>query len=410
MTWSPQSWRQCEARQQPAYPDPGALAAAERELAAYAPLVPIAEVHALRAALAEAQAGRAFLLQGGDCAESFAEFSPANIDANRRLARRDGSADRRRVRPASDPGRPDGRPVRQAALGSGGGARGRRLALPIAATSSTASPSTPPRAAPIPSGCSAPTPSPRRRSARLRGRGRSSPATKRFCSPYEAAARPPRRGSPAAIRQLRPFPLDRRPHPLPRLGPCRARPRPGQSDRDQMRPSLDADMLLPPARPFSIPVREPGRITLIARMGHDRVETCLPPLLRAVAAEGHPVLWSCDPMHGNTVASAEGKTRPLADILAEARAFFAVARAEGVRGGGLHFEMTGRDVAECTGGAPITERTSPRATTAIATRASIRPRPCSWPSSSRANWPVSRPPRSGLFLPRPGSVTPARSL
>src|SRR3954447_8042976 len=77
--WTPSSWRRAEARQQPDYPDGEALAAALREIAAYPPLVPAEEAHALRDALAEAQAGRAFLLQGGDCAESFAGFSPEAI-------------------------------------------------------------------------------------------------------------------------------------------------------------------------------------------------------------------------------------------------------------------------------------------------------------------------------------------
>ena len=81
MAWSSDSWQGFEARQQPDYPDAAALAAATRELEAYPPLVRLREIDGLRAALAEAQAGRAFLLQGGDCAESFAEFSPANIAA-----------------------------------------------------------------------------------------------------------------------------------------------------------------------------------------------------------------------------------------------------------------------------------------------------------------------------------------
>ena len=85
MGWSPDSWRGLEARQQPDYPDPAALAAATRELAAYPPLVDATDVETLRAAVAEAQAGRAFLLQGGDCAESFAEFAPETIRANHAL-------------------------------------------------------------------------------------------------------------------------------------------------------------------------------------------------------------------------------------------------------------------------------------------------------------------------------------
>ena len=89
-------------------------------------------------------------------------------------------------------------------------------------------------------------------------------------------------------------------------------------------------------------------------MGAERVGAALPPLLRAVRREGHPALWSCDPMHGNTIKAANGyKTRPMASILDEVRAFFALCPAEGVRAGGIHIEMTGQDVTECTGGAAM---------------------------------------------------------
>jgi 3-deoxy-7-phosphoheptulonate synthase len=100
------------------------------------------------------------------------------------------------------------------------------------------------------------------------------------------------------------------------------------------------------------PGREPGRMTLISRFGHDKVEDGLPKLVRAVKREGHPVVWSCDPMHGNVIKSESGyKTRPFDRILAEVRGFFAVHRAEGTHAGGIHIEMTGQDVTECTGGA-----------------------------------------------------------
>jgi 3-deoxy-7-phosphoheptulonate synthase len=100
------------------------------------------------------------------------------------------------------------------------------------------------------------------------------------------------------------------------------------------------------------PAREAGRITLISRFGHDKVEDGLPRLVRAVQREGHPVVWSCDPMHGNVIKSESGfKTRPFDRILAEVRGFFAVHRAEGTHAGGIHIEMTGQDVTECTGGA-----------------------------------------------------------
>jgi 3-deoxy-7-phosphoheptulonate synthase len=100
------------------------------------------------------------------------------------------------------------------------------------------------------------------------------------------------------------------------------------------------------------PDRLPGRLTLIMRLGADRVEELLPPLVRAVEAEGHPVVWACDPMHGNTFTSAGGrKTRRFDDILSELRSFFAVHRDEGTWPGGLHIELTGDDVTECLGGA-----------------------------------------------------------
>jgi len=116
-------------------------------------------------------------------------------------------------------------------------------------------------------------------------------------------------------------------------------------------PSLTPDALLAMLDVLN-PARVPGRITLISRFGHDKVEAGLPPLLRAVTREGHPVVWSCDPMHGNVIKSDSGyKTRPFDRILAEVRNFFAVHRAEGTHAGGIHVEMTGQDVTECTGGA-----------------------------------------------------------
>ena len=121
-------------------------------------------------------------------------------------------------------------------------------------------------------------------------------------------------------------------------------------------PSLRADELL---RLIDIlnPENEPGRLTLICRFGANKVGEHLPGLIRAVEREGHVVVWSCDPMHGNTIKAASGyKTRPFELILQEVRDFFAVHRAEGTHAGGIHVEMTGNNVTECTGGArAITE-------------------------------------------------------
>jgi 3-deoxy-7-phosphoheptulonate synthase len=116
-------------------------------------------------------------------------------------------------------------------------------------------------------------------------------------------------------------------------------------------PSLEPDALLKMLDTLN-PDHVSGRMTLITRYGHDQIETGLPKLVRAVKKSGHPVVWSCDPMHGNVVKASNGyKTRPFERILSEVRSFFAVHRAEGTHGGGIHIEMTGQNVTECTGGA-----------------------------------------------------------
>ena len=99
------------------------------------------------------------------------------------------------------------------------------------------------------------------------------------------------------------------------------------------------------------PENEAGRLTLIARFGAGSVGEHLPRLIKAVQEEGANVLWTCDPMHGNTIKSASGyKTRPFDSVLREVREFFAIHKAEGTIPGGVHFEMTGQDVTECIGG------------------------------------------------------------
>jgi len=100
------------------------------------------------------------------------------------------------------------------------------------------------------------------------------------------------------------------------------------------------------------PENDPGRLTVITRFGADKVASGLPPLIRAVQREGFKVVWSCDPMHGNTIKTDAGyKTRPFDRVLAEVRAFMQVHAAEGTHAGGIHIEMTGQNVTECTGGA-----------------------------------------------------------
>ncbi len=100
------------------------------------------------------------------------------------------------------------------------------------------------------------------------------------------------------------------------------------------------------------PENDPGRLTLIVRLGADKVGDMLPAMIRAVQREGRSVVWSCDPMHGNTITSKSGyKTRPFDLILKEVKSFFSVHASEGTHAGGVHLEMTGQHVTECTGGA-----------------------------------------------------------
>ena len=353
--WSPSSWRAREARHQPVYDDPAALDAALRELAAYPALVPGGEVHALKAELAEAQAGRAFLLQGGDCAESFAEFSPETIR---------GTAD-----------------LLAAMAGRLAAASGLRIVRVGRIAGQFAKP----------------------RSRELERRdGRSLPMYRGDIVngiEFDAAARRPDpermfraySQSAATLSHLKaladPLYTSHEALLLPYEQALTRRDGAGWygssahflwvGDRTRFAASAHVEYLRGVTNPIGIkcgptlrpdallellailnPAREPGRITLVSRMGLDEVARALPPLLRAVAADGQPALWACDPMHGNTVKAANGyKTRPMAHILGELGAFFAACRAEGVRGGGVHVEMTARDVTECTGGAgAVTEQ------------------------------------------------------
>jgi len=118
-------------------------------------------------------------------------------------------------------------------------------------------------------------------------------------------------------------------------------------------PSLEPDGLLELIDILN-PSNEAGRLTLICRFGSEKVGDHLPKLIRAVERAGKSVVWSCDPMHGNTISAATGfKTRPFDRILREVEAFFDVHRAEGTHAGGIHVEMTGQNVTECTGGAKL---------------------------------------------------------
>lgn len=349
MDWSPSGWRNFEARQQPDYPDAGALADAAREFAARPALVGPAEIDRLRSALAEAQAGRALLLQGGDCAETFDGFSPAALAEDLRLI----EAMARRIGDAA------GLPVVRIGRIAGQFAKPRSIAveerdgvllpawrgdvvngLGFDAAARRPDPARMPRAYD--------------RSAETLAAIRAG-ACPVFTS-HEALLLP---FEEALVRRA----ADGRWHSGSAhflwigqrtlfQGSAHVEFARGLANPIGLKcgPALGPDLLLRLLDRLD-PESIPGRITLIARMGADGIESALPPLLRAARAEGRPVLWVCDPMHGNTERRADGrKTRSLDRIAAEARAFFAAAAAEGVHGGGIHLEMTAADVAECTGG------------------------------------------------------------
>jgi 3-deoxy-7-phosphoheptulonate synthase len=405
--WSPASWRQHEGRQMPDYRDAQALAAAEAQLASQPPLVFAGEARNLKADLAKVAAGESFLLQGGDCAESFAEFHADNIrDTFRvilqmavvltyasklpivKVGRMAGQFAKPRSAPTevigdaelpsyrgdiindidftADGREPDPQRMLRAyhqatatlnllrAFSSGGYATLERVhnwTLDFMGRSPWAA-----------------------KFEEMANRIDDALGFMRACG-IDADSVPQLKGTSFYTSHealLLPYEeaLTRRDSTTGDYYDCSAhmlwigdRTRfEGSAHVEYLRgianpigmkcgPSLEPDALL---RMLDVlnPAREPGRITLITRYGHDKIEAGLPPLVRAVMREGHPVVWSCDPMHGNVVKAANGyKTRPFERILAEVRGFFAVHRAEGSFGGGIHAEMTGQNVTECTGGA-----------------------------------------------------------
>ena len=411
--WTPASWLDHEARQLPDYRDAAALDRATTELGHFPPLVFAGEARALTAELASAANGQAFLLQGGDCAESFAEFHPNNIRDTFRV-------------------------LLQMAVVLTYASK-----LPIVKLGRMAGQFAKPRSAPTEelNGLSLPS---------YRGdiindiafeEAAREPDPGRMIRAYSQSAatlnllRAFAQGGYANLAQVHAWTLDfmgRSPwsaqyqqladrigEALDFMAACGINPETvpqlkatnfytshealllpyeqalarqdsltgdwydtsahflwigdrtrfdGSAHVEFLRgienpigikcgPSLEPDVLLRLLDTLD-PARKPGRITLITRYGHDRIEKGLPPLVRAVQREGRPVVWSCDPMHGNVVKAANGyKTRPFDRILAEVRGFFAVHRAEGTHGGGIHIEMTGQNVTECTGGAiDVTEQ------------------------------------------------------
>ena len=402
--WSPESWRNMPIRQVPEYPDQAALAAMEAKIARFPPLVFAGEARRLKASLARAGDGQAFVLQGGDCAESFGDFT-ANIirDTFRVL-------------------------LQMAVVLTFGGA------LPVVKLGRMAGQFAKPRSSDnetldgvtLPSYrgdiINGPDFDPASRipdPSRMEFAYMQSAGTLNLLRAFST-------GGYADLHQVHRWNLgfvERSPlaeryadlatridQTLAFMQAC------GMSDLPQVRetefytsheslllpyeqsmtrvdstsgdwyacsahflwigdrtrqpegahveflrgvknpigmkvgPSMDADELVRLTEILN-PSNEKGRLTLISRMGADKVEAKLAPLVRAVTRAGRNVVWICDPMHGNTTTVAGYKTRPFDAIISEVRGFFDVHEAEGSFAGGVHVEMTGSDVTECLGGA-----------------------------------------------------------
>ncbi len=412
MSWSPDSWRSKDIRQVPEYPDKALLAAAETQLKTYPPLVFAGEARQLRDELAEVAAGRAFLLQGGDCAESFAEFHPDNIRDTFRLllqmsvvltfaasrpvvkvGRLAGQFAKPRSEPTEKQGEtelpsyrgdcingmefsqeartPDPDRMIQGynqsaatlnllrAFAQGGyadlnkihrwtlgflenspiGERYRDLAGRISETLEFM------------------------RACGLTPENARQLRETNFYTSHEALL-PNFEEAMTRVDSTTGHWYDTSAHML-WIGDrtrdpdeahieflrgvgnpvgCKAGPSQEPSDLLRVIDSLN-------------PKNIPGKITIITRMGSDMVETLLPALVRAVQSEGREVVWSCDPMHGNTIKSGNGfKTRPFDRVREEVERCFDVHHAQGTYLGGIHLELTGQNVTECVGGAQaITE-------------------------------------------------------
>ncbi len=405
--WTPESWRQKPVQQMPDYPDQAALKAVEQQLAGFPPLVFAGEARKLKRALSKVAAGEAFLLQGGDCAESFAEHSADNIRDFFRLFLQ-----------------------MAVVLTFAGGS-------PVVKVGRVAGQFAKPRSAPTETldGVELPSyrgdivndiefteqariPDPRRQIEAYRQSAATLNLIRAFATGGYANLDNAHRwmlgfvkDAPASSRYnavaeritetldfMRAIGIDPETHPEMRitdfytsheallLGYEQAMTRVDSTtgewydtsghmvwigDRTRQLdhahveffrgirnpvglkcgPSMTVDGLLKLIDALD-PQNQPGRLTLIGRFGAYKVFYHLPALVRATKREGRDVVWSCDPMHGNTVKAGSGyKTRPFDLILSEVKNFFAVHQAEGTHAGGLHLEMTGKNVTECTGGA-----------------------------------------------------------
>jgi 3-deoxy-7-phosphoheptulonate synthase len=405
--WTPASWRAKPIRQAPTYPDSAALAAAEQRLAAYPPLVFAGEARRLRTALSLAAEGRTFVLQGGDCAESFSDFNANSVrDTFRVLLQMAVVLTFGATVPVVKIGRMAG-----------------QFAKPRSSDTETVEGETlPSYRGDIINGpeftAAARVPDPARMEhAYFQSAGRLN-LLRAFASGGYADLHSVHRWnldfvarSPLAARyqdlatridetlgfmaavgigsantpQIREtefytshecllLPYEQA---LTRIDStsgdwyCCSAHFLWVGDRTRQPDGAHVEFLRGVKNPLGLkvgptttvddllklidllsPQNEPGRLTLISRMGAEKVHSHLPPLLRAVRREGRNVAWLCDPMHGNTISTAsQVKTRSFDAILSEVRGFFDACAESGTRPGGVHVEMTGQPVTECVGGA-----------------------------------------------------------
>ena len=411
--WSPDSWRSKPIQQVPDYPDATALADTEQQLSTFPPLVFAGEARELKGKLARVAQGEAFLLQGGDCAESFAEHGPDTIRDFFRVF----------LQMAVVLTYAGGSPVVK--LGRIAGQFAKPRSSPTETVNGVSLPS---YRGDIINGIEFSeqdrSPDPQRMQMAYRqaaatlnllrafsqggyanlehvhqwnlGFVEDSPAGHRYqeLSDHIAETLNFMRAiglTPENTPQLRSTNLYTS-HEALLLGYEQALTRIDSTSGDwyatsghflwagdrtrqldhahleflrgvknpigiKCGPSLDADELLKLIDLLS-PQNEPGRLTLICRFGADKVGDHLPAMIRAVEREGRSVVWACDPMHGNTIKAGSGyKTRPFDLILKEVERFFDVHRAEGTHAGGVHVEMTGNNVTECVGGAKAVTET-----------------------------------------------------
>ncbi|MCD2184533.1 3-deoxy-7-phosphoheptulonate synthase class II [Rhizobium sp. TRM96647] len=404
--WTPNSWRQMPIQQVPDYPDAAALAATEEQLASYPPLVFAGEARRLKSALANVADGKGFLLQGGDCAESFAEHGADTIrDFFRAFLQMAVVLTFGAQQPVVKVGRIAGQFAKPR---SSNVEKQGEVTLPsyrgdiingIEFTEEARIPN--PERQIMAYRQSAATLNLLRAFAMggyanlenvhqwMLGFVKDSPQAERYrklahriseTMDFMKAIGITAENQPS-LRETDFFTS----HEALLLGYEQALTRVDSTSGDwyatsghmiwigdrtrqadhahveycrgiknpiglKCGPSLTADGLIELIDALN-PANEAGRLTLICRFGHDKVAENLPRLIRAVEREGKKVVWSCDPMHGNTITLNNYKTRPFERILSEVESFFQIHRSEGTHPGGIHIEMTGKDVTECTGGA-----------------------------------------------------------